>query len=68
MENTNTLLEILIFLMSINITIDLWMMFVIRKAYIKGVDDGVTIGVTAMVNGIHANAVKNNDSRKNPTS
>jgi hypothetical protein len=62
------LINVLIFLMAVNITINMWMIFVIRKAYIKGVDDGVRIGVTAMVNGIHASAVQNNDSRKNPTS
>lgn len=62
------LIELLIFLMTVNITINMWMIFVIRKAYIKGVDDGVTIGVTAMVKGIHTTAAQNTDSRKNPTS
>lgn len=62
------LINVLIFMMAINITINMWMIFVIRKAYVKGVDTGVTIDVTAMVKGIQTTAVQNNDSRKNPTS
>lgn len=62
------LINVLIFMMAINITINMWMIFVIRKAYVKGVDTGVTIGVTAMVKGIQTTAVQNSDSRKNPTS
>ena len=62
------LIELLIFMMAVNITINVWMLFVIHKAYVKGVDAGVTIGVTAMVKGIQTTAVQNTDSRKNPTS
>lgn len=62
------LINVLIFMMAVNITINIWMIFVISKAYVKGVDRGVTIGVTAMVKGIKTTAVENTDSRKNPTS
>lgn len=62
------LIELLIFMMAVNITINVWMIFVIRKAYVKGVDDGVSIGVTAMVKGIQTTVTQNTDSRKNPTS
>lgn len=66
------LINVLIFLMSVNIVINIWNIAVIRKAWRDGFAEGVQITVqamlsTAMNSAVHKSAARNSESQKNQT-
>ena len=61
------LINILIFLMSVNIVINIWNIAVIRKAWRDGFAEGVRITVEAMLSTAMKSATQNPNSQKNQT-
>jgi len=61
------LINVLIFLMSVNIVINIWNIAVIRKAWRDGFAEGVQITVHAMLDTAMRSASHNSESQKNQT-
>ena len=61
------LINVLIFLMSANIVINIWNIAVIRKAWRDGFAEGVQITVQAMLGTAMKSAAQNTESQKNQT-
>ena len=62
------LINVLIFLMSVNIVINIWNIAVIRKAWRDGFAEGVQITVQAMLGTAMKSAAQNSESQKNQPS